>query len=415
MSNSANNNSASSNSKTASLYSQKKNNNRSSQSINSSSMHRNYVAFPRRSDSMHMQQKNFGTGSYELFDKERMEEELSKLLREIKVKTKEYQTLKNAHNQTEAENLKTIKLIETLITECKQIENPIERHSTTNDINNNKNQSLIQNLKVKLTSYQNELVNKDEQLSELKTKNQKILRLFEIENKLSEATEKYENISKKYNELVTKINDLDYEIQKANESKDFYLFSNSKLKQENEETKTKIQSLEFENADMEEKEKQLEEKNSQMKTKLNELKNSIKEKDEEIEKLKEDMDEYNKVMSEKEKSDQQVTNQTKQINLLKDQSEKKSRQIKELEKQKGDYEKELQMYQNLEKQPKQNTRLINVTNEKKKKEEELKALQGENERLKKEIQNKKNALKPKPFDIDSQITFNLNIPVKIAA
>ena len=46
--------------------------------------------------------KNTG---YEPFDQERIEEELTKLLKEIRVKTKEYNMLKNAHNQTEAENL----------------------------------------------------------------------------------------------------------------------------------------------------------------------------------------------------------------------------------------------------------------------------------------------------------------------
>ena len=253
-----NSNSGTINSKNVSLYSTKKHTNRSPQTINgySSSNQRNHI--PRRSDSMQLIHKNFSPSCYELFDREKMEEDLSFLLREIKKRTKEYQTLKNIHTQTENENYKTLKLIETLISDCKQITNPIERHTAVIDLNDNKNQSLVQNLQDKLTSYQNQLAEKDEQLNELKTKNQKIVRLFEIETKLSEASDKYESTSKKYNDLVSKINELEYDIHKANEAKEFYLFSNNKLKQENEEMMQRIQLMESENAEMMEKEKQME-------------------------------------------------------------------------------------------------------------------------------------------------------------
>ena len=406
-------NSGTINSKNISLYSTKKHSNRSPQTINgySSSNQRNHI--PRRSDSMQLIHKNFSPSCYELFDREKMEEDLSFLLREIKKRTKEYQTLKTIHNQTESENYKTLKLIETLISDCKQITNPIERHTAVVDLNDNKNQSLVQNLQDKLTSYQNQLAVKDEQLSELKTKNQKIVRLFEIETKLSEASDKYESTSKKYNDLVSKINELEYDIHKANEAKEFYLFSNDKLKQDNEEITQRIQQMETENAEMREKEKHMEDKNTQMKSKLMELKQIVKDKDEEIDKLKDNLNEYNRTLSEKEKTDQLVNNQSKQINLLKDQNEKKTKQLKDLEKQKSEYERELEMYQQMDKQPKQNNKLNNIINEKKKKEEELKEIKDKNEQLRKLIQEKKNSLKMKPFDIEAQISFNLGVPVKI--
>ena len=400
--------------KTLALYSKNRYQNKTSVTTlapNSSThlRHNSNLGMNRRNE----YQKNFSPTGYEPFDRERMEEELSKLIREINKKSKEYQALKNAHTQTEADNLKTIKLIETLITDCKQIENPIERNNSVNSSQSLKNQSLMQNLKDKLNSYQNELVTKDEKLSELKSKNQKILRLFEIENKLAEASEKYDSISKKYNDLLLRLNELDYEIQKANEAKDFYIFSNNKIKQENEDTKNKIKVLENENNDMVNKEKAMEERNTAMKNKLAELKNSIKEKDEEIEKLMKNVEEYNKLMNEKEKSDNQLINQIKQINMLKDQNDKKGRQIRELEKLKQDYENEIESFEKNEKNPKPNQKLINITNEKKKKEEELEQVKQDNERLKKELNDKKNSMKPKPFEIDKQISFNLNVPVRI--
>ena len=48
-----------------------------------------------------------------------------------------------------------------------------------------------------------------------------------------------------------------------------------------------------------------------------------------------------------------------------------------------------------------------------KKEEELEQVKQDNERLKKELNDKKNSMKPKPFEIDKQISFNLNVPVRI--
>lgn len=399
--------------KTIALYSQKHLSNKNSMGSGSSNGHVRHNSNSHMNRRNELFQKNFSPTGYEPFDRERMEEELSKLLREINKKTKEYQALKNAHTQTEADNLKTIKLIETLITDCKQIENPIERNNSVNMTQNSKNQSLMQNLKDKLNAYQSELVQKDEKLSELKSKNQKILRLFEIENKLAEASEKYENLTKKYNDLMVKLNELDDEIQKANEAKDFYIFSNNKIKQDNEDTKNKIKILENENSEMANKEKSLEEKNTNMKTKLSELRNSIKEKDEEIEKLKQNIEEYNNIMNEKEKIDNSLLNQAKQINILRGQNEKKGRQIRELEKSKEDYDNELLSYQKNEKNPKPNQKLINIMNDKKKKEEELNKIKEDNKNLKKELEDKKNQIIPKPFVSEKQISFNLNVPLAI--
>lgn len=352
--------------------------------------------------------KNTG---YEPFDQERIEEELTKLLKEIRVKTKEYNMLKNAHNQTEAENLKTIKLIESLITDCQQVENPIEKQNQGS--NTSKKKTLMTNLQDQLNGYQNELIQKEEKLKDLKTKNQKILRLFEIENKLAEASEQYTDVTNKYNELVIKLNDLNFEFQKSSEQKDFYIFTNNKLKQENKETKNKIKILEEEINDMTSKEKSLDEKNTEMKNDLNNMKNVLKEKDEEIEKLKKSMEEYNTAVKEKENSDTTLMNQIKQINVLKDQNEKKSRQIKELEKVKENLEKEIEVYKQKEKNVKASSKLVQAQNNKKKKEEELQKAKEENESLKKKLELKKEQMKPAKLSCEKQITFKLNVPLTI--
>ena len=347
--------------------------------------------------------KQFSPNSIDLFDREKMEEEMSQLIKEIKQKTKEYQNLKNAHNQMEEENIKTMKIIETLISDCQKIQSPIERQNFEID---NGNKSLVKNLQQKLDSYNKELTNKTNQLNNLKTKNAKVLRLFEIENKLKDAKEQLNSISKEYNCNVIKMNDLDNESHKASEQTKILIATNHKLKHEIEEVKNKIKFLENENEEMLNKEKILDEKNKNLKDKISEIKFNIKEKENEIDSLKDKINEFKELTEEKNKNDIIITSQIKQINLLKEQNDKKSRKIKDLEKQKLLFEKELEEYEN--KTPKTNLKLPNLLNEKKQKEEELNKLKIENEKLKKEIQKIKET-----NSINKQVPLELNTPLKL--
>lgn len=372
----------------------------------------NNQSYMKRSESVSKIQQLFSPNHYELYDREKMEEEMSQLLKEINIKTKEYQSLSNCHYQSEAQNLKTIKLIESLISDCKQIQSPIEKSNSTSLVNNaSKNKSLLINLKETLASYQQMLLNKEKQLTELKANNPKILRLFEIESKLINANETYEMIFLQYTDLAKKITNLDQDSLKAIEARDSYKTSNGKLMQENDELKEKIGLNEKENNELILKEKFFEEKINMIKGKYSELKNVLKVKEESLEKSKVEMMKFKSLENEKDKSEAILNSQLKQIQMLKDQSDKKSKQIKELEKTQKDYLNEINDLKTNGKVP--STKLHMAQKDKKLKDDEYEKILQEIELLKKEKEELINKYAPKQFEIQSQINYSLNMPLTI--
>lgn len=366
----------------------------------------------KRSESVSKLQKSFSPYQYEQYDREKMQEEMTKLLKEIQIKTKAYQSLRNSHNESESQNLKTIKLIESLISDCKQIQIPIEKSNSTNSLNNGtKNKSLLNNLKETLASYQQTLLSKEKQLTELKVNNPKILRLFEIESKLIDANETYEMIFMQYTNLARKITNLDQDSQKAIEARDTYKASNAKLKQENDELKGKIALNENENCELILKEQFFEERIAMIQGKYSELKTVLKDKEESLERSKSDMIKFKSLANEKDKSEAMLNSQLKQIQMLKDQSDKKSKQVKELEKSQNEYLVQLNELKSNGKIP--SSKLYATQKDKKIKDEEYDRILQEIEQLQKEREELLSKYAPKAFEIQTQINYSLNIPLTI--
>ena len=179
--------------------------------------------------------KNIYNNNNEIFDQEKINEEINNLQKNIKLKTKEYNYLKSNQELLEKENLKTMKIIENLINDCKQIDNPIEHKIKQSKEDKKQHKKLKNNLEKKLKNYKKELDNKTNELTQLKMNNEKILRLFEIESKLKNAKKTLINLTKDFNNSVIQINNIDNECQKfQNDNKNLILI-NSKLRKETED------------------------------------------------------------------------------------------------------------------------------------------------------------------------------------
>lgn len=366
----------------------------------------------RRSESIGSKSlTNFPPSVNEPYDKETMKDEMNKLIKEINTKTKEFKSLLNSHIQTEAENLKTIKQIENIIGDCKQIHNPIERNNSVSLISSNKNKSLVNNLQETLNSYEQTLFAKQKHLEELKKTNPKILRLFDIENKLVTANQKYIAVYKKNTEAAKKLFDLEVESVKATGLTEQFKKETNKLKQEAEDLKEKIKNNNNENNELAVKERLLEEKNATTKGLFAEIKNSMKENEDELEQIKEKMIEYKTLINNKGKQEAILSNQMKQIQGLKESNYKKNNQIKEIEKIQTDYLNEVNNIKAIINSP--NNKLIPIQKEKKSKEEEYERSKRENERLKKVKSDMMDKPNPSPFQIQKQISYSCNIPLVI--
>ena len=160
--------------------------------------------------------RNFsGEKAFGKKDKEEIMEEMRSVNKQLAVKKKEYENLKKEHEKLEMENVIILNLLENLISECQEIEEPLEKRSK--DINKEpvKTRVLIYRLKNKLKIFQKDLTNKEQILNKLK-KNDRALRMFELDDKIKDAKVKLTQVIKEQENYKNQINIITRETYKTN-------------------------------------------------------------------------------------------------------------------------------------------------------------------------------------------------------
>ena len=124
--------------------------------------------------------KNYGD------DIEKINQEMNIVNLEIKLKNKEYELIKKDYDKLEKENIVVLNILDSLISECQEIEEPLEKRAKDIDNEENKTQLLINKLKNKYDLFKKELSKKEEELKKLK-ENERTIRLFELDDKIKNA------------------------------------------------------------------------------------------------------------------------------------------------------------------------------------------------------------------------------------
>ena len=93
-------------------------------------------------------------------DMEKISREMNSINDEIRIKNKEYEIMKKEYDIVEKENIIVLNLLNSLISECQEIEDPLEKRSKDINKEDKKNQLLINKLKSKYNSLKKELSHK---------------------------------------------------------------------------------------------------------------------------------------------------------------------------------------------------------------------------------------------------------------
>ena len=354
--------------------------------------------------------RNFsGEKAFGKKDKEEIMEEMRSVNKQLAIKKKEYENLKKEHEKLEMENVIILNLLENLISECQEIEEPLEKRSK--DINKEpvKTRVLIYRLKNKLKIFQKDLTNKEQILNKLK-KNDRALRMFELDDKIKDAKVKLTQLIKEQENYKNQINIITRETYKTNGKIKNLISQNRNLQNEKKDYINKINILTKNNQDLDSKKIVLQEKVSNIQSNIEQTEKSIETKNREIESLKEKEKEYNELNLEKSKYEKEINNQLKALMSLNDQINKKNRQIKEDEKLMVSFENQINNLKDRE---------IEIRNEESKVEENLKKKREKEEILDavKKINELITSHKKVLFDnskinIEQVISFKLNVPNK---
>ena len=354
--------------------------------------------------------RNFsGEKAFGKKDKEEIMEEMRSVNKQLAIKKKEYENLKKEHEKLEMENVIILNLLENLISECQEIEEPLEKRSK--DINKEpvKTRVLIYRLKNKLKIFQKDLTNKEQILNKLK-KNDRALRMFELDDKIKDAKVKLTQVIKEQENYKNQINIITRETYKTNGKIKNLISQNRNLQNEKKDYINKINILTKNNQDLDSKKIVLQEKVSNIQSNIEQTEKSIETKNREIESLKEKEKEYNELNLEKSKYEKEINNQLKALMSLNDQINKKNRQIKEDEKLMVSFENQINNLKDRE---------IEIRNEESKVEENLKKKREREEILDavKKINELITSHKKVLFDnskinIEQVISFKLNVPNK---
>ncbi len=354
--------------------------------------------------------RNFsGEKAFGKKDKEEIMEEMRSVNKQLAIKKKEYENLKKEHEKLEMENVIILNLLENLISECQEIEEPLEKRSK--DINKEpvKTRVLIYRLKNKLKIFQKDLTNKEQILNKLK-KNDRALRMFELDDKIKDAKVKLTQVIKEQENYKNQINIITRETYKTNGKIKNLISQNRNLQNEKKDYINKINILTKNNQDLDSKKIVLQEKVSNIQSNIEQTEKSIETKNREIESLKEKEKEYNELNLEKSKYEKEINNQLKALLSLNDQINKKNRQIKEDEKLMVSFENQINNLKDRE---------IEIRNEESKVEENLKKKREKEEILDavKKINELITSHKKVLFDnskinIEQVISFKLNVPNK---
>ena len=354
--------------------------------------------------------RNFsGEKAFGKKDKEEIMEEMRSVNKQLAVKKKEYENLKKEHEKLEMENVIILNLLENLISECQEIEEPLEKRSK--DINKEpvKTRVLIYRLKNKLKIFQKDLTNKEQILNKLK-KNDRALRMFELDDKIKDAKVKLTQVIKEQENYKNQINIITRETYKTNGKIKNLISQNRNLQNEKKDYINKINILTKNNQDLDSKKIVLQEKVSNIQSNIEQTEKSIETKNREIESLKEKEKEYNELNLEKSKYEKEINNQLKALMSLNDQINKKNRQIKEDEKLMVSFENQINNLKDRE---------IEIRNEESKVEENLKKKREKEEildavkKINELITNHKKVLfDNSKINIEQVISFKLNVPNK---
>ena len=354
--------------------------------------------------------RNFsGEKAFGKKDKEEIMEEMRSVNKQLAVKKKEYENLKKEHEKLEMENVIILNLLENLISECQEIEEPLEKRSK--DINKEpvKTRVLIYRLKNKLKIFQKDLTNKEQILNKLK-KNDRALRMFELDDKIKDAKVKLTQVIKEQENYKNQINIITRETYKTNGKIKNLISQNRNLQNEKKDYINKINILTKNNQDLDSKKIVLQEKVSNIQSNIEQTEKSIETKNREIESLKEKEKEYNELNLEKSKYEKEINNQLKALMSLNDQINKKNRQIKEDEKLMVSFENQINNLKDRE---------IEIRNEESKVEENLKKKREKEEildavkKINKLITSHKKVLfDNSKINIEQVISFKLNVPNK---
>ena len=348
------------------------------------------------------EEKSFGN-----LDNESIAEELRIVNKQIIKKRKEYEYLKKEHEKLETENLIILNLIENLISECQEIEEPLEKR--TKDINKDqlKTKILIFRLKNKLKIFEKDLSNKEQILSKLK-RNDRAMRMFELDDKIKITKEKLSEVLKEQKNFKNQINSLDRETYKTNYKIKNLINQNNSLKNEKKDFMNKINVLVKNNQNLDSKKNILQEKVSSMQSTIDQTEKSIENTIKEINSLKEKEKEYNELNLEKIKYEKEINYQVKNLLSLNDQINKKNRQIKEEEKLIVSFENHIKSLHEKENDIKNEELKVEEYEKKiKEKEEVLNAVKIINELIK---NRKKIFFETSKLNIEQIISFKLNAP-----
>ena len=227
-------------------------------------------------------------------DIEKISNEMKIVNNEIKIKTKEYEIIKKEHDKVEEENVVLLNILDSLISECQEIEDPLEKRAKDIDKEDNKTQILINKLKKKYDLFKKELTNKENALKNLK-ENERTVRLFELDSKIKEAKENIIQVRKDQDNFMHKINIINRQTNKTNQRIKNIINENNILKNENKTHLNKIRILSKENENLDSKKTILEEKVSSLENNVENLNKSIEKKENEINSLKDDENKYNEL------------------------------------------------------------------------------------------------------------------------
>ena len=343
-------------------------------------------------------------------DMEKVDQEMQLINKEIKLKTKEYEILKKEHDKVEEENVIILNLLDNLLSECQEIDEPLEKRAKNIDNEDNKNQLLINKLKSKYNIFKKELTKKEETLKKLK-ENERTIRLYELDDKIKEAKKNLAQLRKDKESYMNKIKSINRETNRTNEKLKNIIYQKNNLKNEKRDYLNKIRVLSKENKELDTRKIILEEKVSSLQTNVEQLKDSIEKKNNEIFSLKNDERKYNELNSEKNKYEKELNSQMKSIISLNEQINKKNRQIKDDERMIISFKNHISMLNEKENELKNEESKIdelkNKKNERKNLLDEIKKL---NEII---IKYKYRKYESSQLTNEKIVSFNLNVPISL--
>ena len=343
-------------------------------------------------------------------DIEKINLEMNMVNRELKIKTKEYLMIKKEHDKVKEENVIIINLLESLLSECQEVEDPLERRSKDVDKEENKMQLLISKLKKEYDLYKKELSNKDEILKKLK-ENERAVRLFELDEKIKEAEENLIQVRKDQESYMNEINIINNKTKKTHKKIQNIINENNNLKNEQKDYLNKIRVLSKENNNLDSKKTLLQEKVSSLQNNVDELLSSIEKQESEINSLKDDENKYNELNNQKIKNEKELNSQIKTINNLNDQINKKNRQIKEDERMIISFKNHLNLLKEKENDLKiEESKLEEYRKKKEEKQKVLDEIKKLNEII---LKYKFRKYESSELSLEKVVSFNLNVPINL--